>query len=135
MVLFPRAETVRGALADGLRAKGWSVDEVVAYRTVAGVPPDGAVDAAARADAVAFTSSSTVTRALDLLGVDGLPPLVVTIGPVTSASARSAGLTVAAEAQPHTIDGLVEAVVVAVAGGSGAPGGEAPRHQGEQPQE
>ena len=37
-VLFPRAETVRGTLAEGLRAKGWVVDEVVAYRTVAGEP-------------------------------------------------------------------------------------------------
>ena len=134
-VLFPRAETVRGTLADGLRAKGWSVDEVVAYRTVAGEPPDSAVEAAARADAVAFTSSSTVVRALDLLGVDGLPPLVVSIGPVTSASARSAGLTVAAEARPHTIDGLVEAVVAAFAGGPAAPGGEAPGHQEEQRRE
>jgi uroporphyrinogen-III synthase len=133
-VLFPRAETVRGALADGLRAKGWTVDEVVAYRTVAGEPPDGAAAAAARADAVAFTSSSTVTRALDLLGVEGIPPLVVTIGPVTSASARSAGLTVAAEARPHTVDGLVGAVVAAFAGGPGAIGGEAPGHQDPQRQ-
>jgi uroporphyrinogen-III synthase len=39
-----------------------------------------------------------------------LPPLVVTIGPVTSETARSAGLTVAVEANPHTIEGLVEAV-------------------------
>jgi uroporphyrinogen-III synthase len=134
-VLFPRAETVRGAMADGLRAKGWSVDEVVAYRTVAGEPPVGAVDAAARADAVAFTSSSTVTRAIDLLGAGGLPPRVVTIGPVTSASARSAGLSVAAEARPHTIDGLVEAVVAAFGGGPAATGGEAPGHQRQRPQE
>jgi uroporphyrinogen-III synthase len=129
-VLFPRAETVRGTLADGLRAKGWSVDEVVAYRTVAGDPPDGAVDAAGRADAVAFTSSSTVARALDLLGVDGLPPRVVTIGPVTSASARSAGLSVSAEARPHTIDGLVDAVVAAFAGSPGTTGGDVPRRHG-----
>ena len=59
---------------------------------------------------MAFTSSSTVTRTLELLGPGGLPPLVVTIGPVTSGAARSAGLAVAAEANPHTIEGLVEAV-------------------------
>ena len=52
-VLLPRAETVRGAVAPGLRAKGWSVDEVVAYRTVAGRPGDEAVAAAVAADAVA----------------------------------------------------------------------------------
>ncbi|MGD0311634.1 MAG: uroporphyrinogen-III synthase [Acidimicrobiales bacterium] len=109
-VLYPRAETVSGSLAAGLRAKGWLVDEVVAYRTVAGDPGPEVVAAAGRADAVAFTSSSTVTRTLELLGPGGLPPLVVTIGPVTSETARSAGLTVAVEANPHTIEGLVEAV-------------------------
>jgi len=113
-VLFPRAETVRGALAEGLVAKGWRVDGVEAYRTVAGDPSAEAVRAAVRADAVAFTSSSTVQRTLELLGQGGVPAVVVTIGPVTSASARSAGLSVAAEAHPHTIDGLVEAVVQAL---------------------
>jgi uroporphyrinogen-III synthase len=113
-VLFPRAETVRGTLAPGLRAKGWLVDEVVAYRTVASVPAPEAVDAARRADAITFTSSSTVDHALELLGADGLPPVVVSIGPVTSASARAAGVEVTCEAQPHTIEGLVEAVVAAL---------------------
>ncbi len=92
------------------------VDEVVAYRTVAGDPSPEALDAAGRADAVAFTSSSTVERAIELLGPGRMPPVVVTIGPVTSATARSAGLTVAAEAHPHTIEGLVEAVVAALGG-------------------
>ena len=119
-VLFPRAETVRGALVAGLEAKGWLVDEVVAYRTVAGNPPPESLDAAGGADAVAFTSSSTVERALELLGPGRMPPVVVTIGPVTSATARSAGLVVAAEARPHTIEGLVDAVVSALGGpGSG----------------
>ena len=131
-VLFPRAETVRGVLADGLRAKGWLVDEVVAYRTVAGDPSPEAVESARRADLVAFTSSSTVDRALALLGSDGLPPVVVTIGPVTSASARSAGLTVSAEARPHTIEGLVEAVVRAV---GPAYHGASGRQQQEQQQQ
>jgi uroporphyrinogen-III synthase len=115
-VLFPRAETVRGALVAGLAAKGWLVDEVVAYRTVAGEPGPEAIDAAGGADAVAFTSSSTVARTLELLGPGRLPPVVITIGPVTTAAARSAGLTVAAEAHPHTIDGLVKAVVSAFGG-------------------
>ena len=34
--LFVRAERVRDVVAPGLAAKGWRVDEVVAYRTVAG---------------------------------------------------------------------------------------------------
>ena len=118
-VLFPRAAKVRGALAAGLRAKGWEVDEVEAYRTVAGEPGPDQVAAAGRADAIVFTSSSTVERTVELLGPDGVPPVVVSIGPVTSGSARAAGLEVAAEASPHTIAGLVDAVVVAL-GGPGA---------------
>jgi uroporphyrinogen-III synthase len=43
-----------------------------------------------------------------------VPPIVVSIGPVTSETARGAGLAVTAEADPHTIDGLVDAVVVAL---------------------
>jgi uroporphyrinogen-III synthase len=113
-VLYPRAENVSGSLAAGLRAKGWLVDEVVAYRTAAGDPGPDAVAAAHQADAMAFTSSSTVTRTVELLGSKRLPPVVVTIGPVTSAAARSAGLTVAVEANPHTIEGLVEAIVTAI---------------------
>jgi uroporphyrinogen-III synthase len=129
-VLFPRAEVVRADLASGLRAKGWLVDEVVAYRTVAVAPGPTAVAAAGRADAVAFTSSSTVRNTVELMGVEGLPPVVVTIGPVTSGEARAAGVEVTGEADPHTIDGLVQALVVALGGdrplggGRGRPGGQ-----------
>jgi uroporphyrinogen-III synthase len=117
-VLFPRAESVRGVLAAGLRAKGWMVDEVVAYRTVAGTPDPGALSAAARADAVAFTSSSTVERTVALLGLDQVPPVVASIGPVTSASVVAAGLSVTVEATEHTIDGLVAALLNALGGPS-----------------
>jgi len=99
------------------------VDEVVAYRTVAGDPPPEAVEAAGRADAVAFTSSSTVERTVGLLGRSGVPPVVVSIGPVTSSSARALGLDVSAEARPHTIDGVVEAVLAAL-GPPGTPGAD-----------
>jgi uroporphyrinogen III methyltransferase/synthase len=38
-------------------------------------------------------------------------PAVVSIGPITSEAARARGLRVDVEADPHTIDGLVEALV------------------------
>ena len=41
-VLFPGPPTRRDVLAAGLRAKGWEVDEVEAYRTVAAGPDEGA---------------------------------------------------------------------------------------------
>ncbi len=113
-VLFPRAEQVRSGLAPALRAKGWQVDEVIAYRTVPGDPGPEAVVAAGRADAVAFTSSSTVERTAELLGPGRIPPVVASIGPVTSSSVQAAGLTLSAEADPHTLDGLVDALVAAL---------------------
>jgi uroporphyrinogen-III synthase len=115
-VLFPRAETVQADLAGRLREKGWQVDEVVAYRTAAADPGPERTAAARQAEAIAFTSSSTVDRSVQLLGPSGIPPVVVTIGPVTSASARARGLAVAVEASPHTIDGLVAAVAEALGG-------------------
>lgn len=113
-VLFVRAERVREVVVPGLVAKGWRVDDAVAYRTVAGAVDPDAVARARSADAVAFTSSSTVERTVDLLGVGGVPPVVVSIGPVTSGAARAAGLTVVAEAGVHTLDGLVAAVAGAL---------------------
>jgi uroporphyrinogen-III synthase len=62
------------------------------------------------ADAIMFTSASTVEHWVAAAGTDATPPVVVTIGPVTSAAAAALGLAVTAEADPHTIDGLVAAL-------------------------
>jgi uroporphyrinogen III methyltransferase/synthase len=87
------------------------------YRTVRAEPDAAAVTRVrdGRVDAITFTSSSTVTNLCDLLGSDPDPqPIVVSIGPVTSRTARERGLVVHAEADPHTIDGLVDALVSAL---------------------
>jgi uroporphyrinogen-III synthase len=119
--LFVRAERVRDVVAPGLAAKGWRVDEVVAYRTVAADVDPGAAAAARAADAVAFTASSTVERTVDLLGVEGVPPVIASIGPITSGAVRAAGLTVTGEASVHTLDGLVAALVAALGASRGRP--------------
>jgi uroporphyrinogen III methyltransferase/synthase len=83
------------------------------YRTVTTAPDPAVLERvrAGRFDAVTFTSSSTVRNFTDQAGPLPEPvPAVVSIGPVTSATARDLGLTVAAEATEHTIDGLVDAV-------------------------
>jgi uroporphyrinogen III methyltransferase / synthase len=108
-VLLPRAEVARDALPEGLRARGWEVDVVAAYRTLTVPVPDEVLDAGA--DAITFTSSSTVTRWLEAAGPEGVPPLVACIGPVTAATAREHGLDVAVEAAEHTVEGLVAALV------------------------
>ena len=113
-VLVARAETARDVLPDGLAAKGYTVDVLPVYRTV-NAPVDPATLTRVRAgavDAITFTSSSTVTNFCDAVGALPDPaPLIVSIGPVTSETARTRGLHVDAEANPHTIDGLVAALV------------------------
>ena len=115
-VLLPRAAVARDALPDGLAARGWTVDVVEAYRTALGRPAAVALEAAASADAVTFTSSSTVTNYLAVAGDGPVPPVVACIGPVTAETARAAGLPVSAVAAEHTIAGLVDAVVEALRG-------------------
>ncbi|MGH9188722.1 MAG: uroporphyrinogen-III C-methyltransferase [Acidimicrobiales bacterium] len=114
-VLLPQAAAARPILAAGLAAKGWEVNEVEAYRTRPVRPADDALAMAAKADAIAFTSSSTVTNYLAAAGPSCVPPLVASIGPVTAATAHRAGLTVSLVADPHTVDGLVAAIVGALA--------------------
>jgi uroporphyrinogen III methyltransferase/synthase len=114
-VLLPRAAVARDVLPDGLAAKGWTVDVVEAYRTEP-VPASGdLIAAAATADAITFTSSSTVTNFLDTAGADAVPALVVCIGPITAGTAAARGLRVDAVAAEHTIDGLVAALCDALA--------------------
>jgi len=110
-VLLPQAAAARPVLGEGLRARGWQVDVVEAYRTVPGRPSAAELAAAATADAIAFTSSSTVTSWLGLAGPAVTPPVVACIGPVTAATAADHGLTVTVVAAEHTVDGLVSALV------------------------
>jgi uroporphyrinogen III methyltransferase/synthase len=110
-VLLARAGVARDVLPDGLRERGWSVDVVDAYRTVPVTPSKQLLAAAATADAITFTSSSTVERYLEAGGQTAIPPVVACIGPITADTARARGLTVDIEAQVHSIAGLVDAVV------------------------
>jgi len=108
-VLLARAEVARDVLPEGLAAAGWEVDVVTAYRTRPAVVDAATAAQLGAADAITFTSSSTVTNFV-ATGAP-VPPVVAAIGPVTAATAREAGLTVAVEAAAHTLDGLVDALV------------------------
>lgn len=109
-VLVAQAEGARPVVAEGLRAAGWTVDAVVAYRTVAAVVPPALAAEARRADAITFTSGSTVRNALAALGPDGLPPVVACIGPVTAAEAEALGVTVTVVSAESTLASLVDAL-------------------------
>jgi uroporphyrinogen III methyltransferase/synthase len=109
-VLLPRAAVARDVLPDGLRRAGYEVDVVEAYRTVRPEPDPTLLAAVAHADAVTFTSSSTVTGFLELVGVERVPPVVACIGPVTAETAAEAGISVDVVAAEHSIEGLVSAL-------------------------
>jgi uroporphyrinogen-III synthase len=118
-VLLVRAAVARDVVPQALKAAGAQVTVVDAYRTV--VPADAVGRARAvftdepLPDAVLFTSGSTVSHLLDVLREAGLafPSQIacVSIGPVTSAALRDAGLVVAAEAETASLDALVDAGV------------------------
>jgi uroporphyrinogen III methyltransferase/synthase len=112
-VLLARAEQARDVLPVGLADKGYRVDVVPVYRTVTAEPDPADLERvrAADFDVVTFTSSSTVENFCRLVGPIEGEFSVVSIGPVTSATAVAAGLRVDVEADPHDIDGLVAAVL------------------------
>ena len=108
-ILLPRAAIARDVIPAELARRGARVDVVEAYRTVA--PASGATFPAG-ADVVTFTSSSTVQNFVAMFGADvlrGIP--VVSIGPITSGTALSLGIEVTSEANPFTVDGLIDAVL------------------------
>ena len=114
-VLLPQAEGARPVLADGLRAAGWDVEAVVAYRTVAGRPRAGRAWSGPGGGRrhhvhVGLHRDGVLAAA----GPGAVPPVVVCIGPVTAAAAGAAGLAVTTVAAEHTIDGLIAAVVTAL---------------------
>lgn len=116
-LLIPRALVARDILPEKLRDMGAEVDVVPAYRTVAG-DANGSMIAeqlkSGAIDIVTFTSSSTVTNLLSLLGPDGAKLVakakIASIGPITSATCVEHGITPDVVADEYTIRGLVDAI-------------------------
>jgi len=120
-VLVARAAEARDVLPEALGERGAEVDVVALYDTIAEPLDDAQIEALASADYVTFTSSSTVHFLLDAVGSPGGLPAdgrLVSIGPVTSATAREHGLVVDVEAHRHDIEGLVDALVRDAGGAS-----------------
>jgi uroporphyrinogen III methyltransferase/synthase len=111
-VLVARAAEARDVLPDALAERGAKVDVVPLYETVREPASEELLAAIADADYVTFTSASTVRFFLESVG-DAFPAgaRVVSIGPVTSATARDLGLDVAVEADRHDPEGLVAALL------------------------
>jgi len=105
-VLLPQADRARLVLADGLAALGWHVEAVEAYRTVPVAVSSDLLERALAADAICFTSGSTVDSWAAAAG-PATPPVVASIGPVTTAAIRSHGMRVTVEADEANVAALV----------------------------
>jgi uroporphyrinogen III methyltransferase / synthase len=116
--LLLRADIARPLLRERLIENGAAeVSDVALYETrPVKELPAGLLEAidAGRINWITFSSSSTVKNLLSLLGPDYRDRLshtkLASIGPVTTATLREAGLAPAAEARTFNIDGLVEAI-------------------------
>jgi uroporphyrinogen III methyltransferase/synthase len=108
--LIARAAEGRDVLPDALRERGAEVDLLALYETVAEPLDDATRAAAAAADDLLFTSASSVRFYVGAGGsLDG--PRLASIGPATSAELRAHGAEPDIEADPHTPDGLVDALL------------------------
>jgi len=116
-ILLCRAEDAGAELPEMLRSAGAAVQEAPVYRTTCPEKlPEAAEEAlrTGRVDWITFTSVSTVENVLRLAaGMDLGKAKLAAIGPVTAEALRRKGLTPAAVAQPHTIEGLLTAILAA----------------------
>jgi uroporphyrinogen III methyltransferase/synthase len=120
--LLCRAAVARDLLPVALREFGAEVNDVETYRTIrpeVDVEPviqtlkEGAVDA------IAFTSSSTVSNFADLVGPTALSVLlqgvvVGCIGPATARTAETYGLAGIVQPQVHTVSALIDSLAQAL---------------------
>ena len=112
-VLLPRADIATETLADGLRRRGWEIDDVTAYRTVRAAPPSAEIRDAIKSGgfrAVCFTSSSTVRNLVGIAGKPHARTIVAVIGPQTAAAAREFGLRVDVQPDQATVPAVVDAL-------------------------
>lgn len=111
-VLFPAADLAPDTIEEGLAQKGWDVERVEAYRTVAAAPPEASVlTRVATADALVLFAASSVHAFGELRTATGeavpVPAHVVGIGASTVEAARRAGMTGVHEAWAASTEGVV----------------------------
>jgi uroporphyrinogen III methyltransferase/synthase len=118
-ILIPRAKIARDILPDELRNAGALVDVVDAYQTIrpeAGAERIRELLVKKEIAAVTFTSSSTVTHFVELLGKEDASKLlegvvVASIGPVTAETAKAFGIPTGVMPGDYTIVALVDSLV------------------------
>lgn len=116
-ILLARADAATPDLRDVLLARGATVRDVIAYRTVEGPPSSREPLRAAveeGLEGITFTSGSTVRGLVALLAPGELATarrsVAACIGPVTAAEAARHGFAPRVVAQPHTATALAAAI-------------------------
>jgi uroporphyrinogen III methyltransferase/synthase len=112
-VLLPRADIATETLAEGLRERGWEIEDVTAYRTVRAAPPPADTREMIKTggfDAVCFTSSSTVRNLVGIAGKPHARTIIACIGPKTAETAAEFGLRVDVQPDTAAIGPLVDAL-------------------------
>jgi uroporphyrinogen III methyltransferase/synthase len=112
-VLLPRADIATETLAEGLRERGWEIEDVTAYRTVRAAPPAAETREMIKTggfDAVCFTSSSTVRNLVGIAGKPHTRTIVACIGPKTAETAAEFGLRVDVQPETAAVGPLVDAL-------------------------
>ena len=116
-VLIPRAKNARDFLVDKI-SEICEVKEVHIYETVLDdSKKDEVLDIlnSGEADYITFASSSTVTNFVDIIGKENIDKLnelkVISIGPITTQTAKSLNINVYSEAEVSTIDGMIDSIM------------------------
>ncbi len=113
-VLLVQGDRAPPLIAEHLAAHRWRVTNIVAYSTVAARPDAATIDRAAAADAITFLSGSAVRAFAEIVGLERLPPVVVSIGASTSATLRELGVTNVRQSASASLATLVEQVSAAL---------------------
>ena len=116
--LLARATGDRPVLADELEELGAGVDQIPVYRTVDVDEPNQDVADALKAEEVHWitvTSSPTARSLVRLYGELLRTARIVSISPLTSATLKDLGYEPAVEATPHTVEGMIAAILRASA--------------------
>lgn len=117
-LLMVQPKKARSVIQEGLGQVGMAIDVLRLYETLQDTSSRDELVAALQeghVDYITFTSASTVTHTVDLLGPDYKSLLGQTklacIGPITAARLVELGLEPAVISPVYTMDGLTEAIV------------------------
>ncbi len=117
-VLLPSSEIARDYIPRELAKMGAEVITVPVYRNLVPGYSEETIDAAFKdePDLVTFTSSSTVSNLAGILRKHNKDHFLArikgaSIGPVTTKTAKKAGISIVVDAAEHTIPGLVNSIL------------------------